>query len=211
MSKGKGNKLFDFSRKAAPQRLKICLAIPCGGTVRIETLLSVVGILSNTPHDIYFAYKESSYIEWNRSELIRTAIKQGCSKLFFLDADIMVEQDVINKLLAHNKPIIGAAYNNRALPLFSNVKIADESGKFIAAPELPKEPFKCAGVPTGCMLIDIPTVQKIPQPWFDLTYFEDGSLNLGEDIYFCQKAIEHGFEVWCDPTIQIGHIGTFVY
>lgn len=202
-----------FQKQVQPRRLKICLAIPCTGTVRIETLLSVVAILTNTPHDIYVAYKESSYIEWNRAELIRTAIAQGCSKLFFLDSDIVVEGQVINKLLAQNKPVIGAAYNNRGLPLRTNVKMVDEQGEFIDDSnwQLPKQPFKCAGVPTGCMLIDIPTIQKLPPPWFDLTYFENGNLKLGEDIYFCQKLIEHGYEIWCDPTIQIGHIGTFTY
>lgn len=200
-----------FARVTQPRRLKICLAIPCTGTVRIETLLSVVAILNSTPHDIYFAYRESAYIEWNRTQLIKTAIEQKCSKLLFLDSDIIVEGNVINKLLAHNKLIIGAAYNHRSFPLHSNVKIKDETGKFITTSELPKELFKCAGVPTGCMLIDIPTVQKLPHPWFDLTYYEDGSLDLGEDIYFCQKLIEHGGEIWCDPTIEIGHIGTFVY
>lgn len=194
-----------------PRRMKICLAIPCVGTVRIETLLSVVAILNSTPHDIYVAWREGAYIEQNRTSLIKTGIAQGCEKLLFLDSDIMVEGNVINKLLAHNKPFIGANYNHRSLPLRSNVKFTNEAGEFIAVPELPKELFKCAGVPTGCMLIDLQAVQTIPHPWFDLTYFEDGSLNIGEDIYFCQKLIEHGYEIWCDPTIQIGHIGTFVY
>lgn len=200
-----------FARVTQPRRMKICLAIPCVGTVRIETLLSVVAILNSTPHDVFVAYREGAYIEQNRTRLIQTAIESKCEKLLFLDSDIMVEGQVINKLLARNKPIVGAAYNHRSFPLRSNVKIADETGKLINYPELPKELFKCAGVPTGCLLIDIPTVRKLPHPWFDLTYFEDGSLELGEDIYFCRKLQEHGVEIWCDPTIEIGHVGTFVY
>lgn len=201
-----------FQKQVQPIRHKICLAIPCVGTVRIETLMSVVAMLNQTRHDIYFAYREGAYIEQNRARLIQIAVEQGCDKLFFLDSDIVVEGDVINKLLAHNKPVIGAAYNNRSLPLYSNVKIADETGKLINYPELPKELFKCAAVPTGAMLIDLPTVTKLSQPWFDLTYFEDGTLNLGEDVYFCMKLTQElGVEIWCDPTIQIGHIGTFTY
>jgi hypothetical protein len=173
--------------------------------------MSVVSILNSTPHDIYFAQREGAYIEQNRTRLIQMAIEQRCDKLFFLDSDIIVEGNVVNKLLAHNKPFIGAAYNMRSFPLYSNVKFTDDEGKFIAVPDLPKELFKCAGVPTGAMLIDIPTVQKIPHPWFDLTHDENGNLVLGEDIYFCQKAIKLGYEIWCDPTIQIGHIGTYVY
>jgi GT2 family glycosyltransferase len=199
-----------FPKVTQPRRLKICLGIPCVGTVRIETLLSVVAILNSTPHDIYVAWREGAYIEQNRTRLIQTAIEQKCEKLFFLDSDIMVEPNVINKLLAHNKPFIAANYNHRSFPLRSNVKFM-ENGEFIAVPELPHELFKCAAVPTGAMLIDIPTVQKIPHPWFDLEYFEDGSLRIGEDVYFCLKAIEHGYEIWCDPLIEIGHIGTFTY
>ena len=202
-----------FERKTTPRRMKICMGIPCMGTVRVETLLSIIGILNATPHDFYVDYRTGCYIEQNRTELIKTAIKEGCEKLFFIDADMTVEPDVVNKLLALNKPVVGAAYNGRKLPLYSNVKIADDNGVVIDvdAKDIPKVPFQCFGVPTGCMLLDIATVQKIPQPWFDLTYFDDGSLNLGEDIYFCKKLGEAGIEVWCDPTVQIGHIGTFVY
>src|SRR4026209_1430653 len=156
-----------FQKAAQPRRMKICLAIPCTGTVRIETMLSVVAILNSTPHDIYVAYREGAYIEQNRTNLIKTAIAQNCEQLFFLDSDIAVEGNVINKLLAHNKPFIAANYNHRSLPLRSNVKFM-ENGEFIAVPELPRELFKCAAVPTGAMLIDIPTVQKLPHPWFDL-------------------------------------------
>lgn len=211
MAKGFQNP-FNKAPKIAPIRHKICLAIPCVGTVRIETLMSVVGMMAQTPHDIYFAYREGAYIEQNRARLIQIAVEQGCDKLFFLDSDIVCEPQTINKLLASGKNFIGAAYNNRSLPLFSNVKMADETGKLIAMEKLPKGVFKCAGVPTGAMLIDIPTTLKLSHPWFDLTYKEDGSLELGEDIYFCQKLQQElGEEIWCDSTIQIGHIGTFTY
>lgn len=196
-----------------PRRLKICLGIPHVGTVRIETAISMVDIITQTTpyHDVYLAQREGAYIEQNRTRLIQMAIEQSCDKLFFLDSDILVEGNVINKLLAHNKPIIGAAYNMRSFPLYSNVKFTDEQGKFIAVPEIPKELFQCAGVPTGAMLIDIPTVQKLPHPWFDLINDENGNLVIGEDIYFCQKLIQQGEEIWCDPTIQIKHIGAFGY
>ena len=206
------NSVKNFNKKVTPRTIKICLAIPCMGTVRIETLLSVVGMLTTTNNAVFYvAYRTGCYIEQNRTELIKTAVRENCDKLFFLDSDIMVESNVINKLLSHNKPVIGAAYNNRSFPLYSNVKIADETGKRIAVPELPKEVFKTAGMPTGCLLVDIPTVLKVPEPWFDLEYHEDGSLKTGEDIYFCDRLIENGIDIWCDPTIQVGHVGTYVY
>lgn len=203
-----------FQPQVSPRRLKICLAIPCTGTVRVETLLSVVAILQATPHDFYVDYRTGCYVQDNRAKMARTAIEQKCDKLFFLDADMVVENQVVNKLLASGKQVIGAAYNMRnVLPLMSNVKFANEIGETITmeADKIPKVPFETFGVPTGAMLIDVEVFKTLPQPWFDLTWFEDGSLNFGEDIYFCNKLKENGVPVWCDPTIQIGHIGTYTY
>jgi hypothetical protein len=202
-----------MSKRVTPRRLNICLAIPTSsGTLRVETFLSVVGILNATPHNFYVEQRTGCYIEENRTELIKNAIREGCEKIFFLDADMVVEHNVVNKLLALDKPVVGADYHMRGLPLVSNVKIAKD-GKIISveAKDIPKEPFQAYGVPTGCMLIDIAIVKTLPQPWFDLTWKEDGSLNHGEDIFFCKLLHDHGIEVWCDPTIEIGHIGTYVY
>jgi hypothetical protein len=30
----------------------------------------------------------------------------------------------------------------------------------------------------------------------------------GEDILFCDRARSHGFEIWIDPMIKLGHFGT---
>ena len=105
MSKGKGF----FQRTIQPRRLKICLAIPCNGYLRIETHLSVVGILANTPHDFYSAYRTSCYVPENRWNLAQTAIREKCDKLFFVDADMNIEVHALNKLLALIKPFVCAA------------------------------------------------------------------------------------------------------
>ena len=31
--------------------------------------------------------------------------------------------------------------------------------------------------------------------------------NLGEDLAFCKRADELGFEIWCEPFVRVGHIG----
>jgi len=34
---------------------------------------------------------------------------------------------------------------------------------------------------------------------------------LGEDVYFFRKAKKAGFNVYCDFSIKIGHIGDYIY
>jgi hypothetical protein len=34
---------------------------------------------------------------------------------------------------------------------------------------------------------------------------------VGEDYLFCDRAREAGYQVWVDPTIKLGHMGTIEY
>ena len=34
---------------------------------------------------------------------------------------------------------------------------------------------------------------------------------VGEDYLFCDRARDAGFQVWVDPTIKLGHMGTIEY
>jgi hypothetical protein len=44
---------------------------------------------------------------------------------------------------------------------------------------------------------------------FDFKVTEEGYM--GEDFLFCDRAREHGYEVWVDPTIKLGHMGVQEY
>jgi hypothetical protein len=44
---------------------------------------------------------------------------------------------------------------------------------------------------------------------FDFMMAEEGYI--GEDFLFCDRAREHGFEVWVDPSITLGHMGIQEY
>jgi hypothetical protein len=53
---------------------------------------------------------------------------------------------------------------------------------------------------------------KIDQPYF--FYKEPKSKEddgMGEDVWFCEKVNEAGMEVWCDPTVEVSHVGEYIY
>ena len=39
----------------------------------------------------------------------------------------------------------------------------------------------------------------------------EGNIYLSEDWAFCQRAKDAGFKVWLDPSIRLGHIGSYMY
>jgi hypothetical protein len=74
-----------------------------------------------------------------------------------------------------------------------------------------KELFECRAVGTGIMLIKTSIFLKIPRPWFKMRTARTGMTLEGEDWYFCKKARKAGFSVWCDPTLECGHIGETIF
>jgi hypothetical protein len=62
------------------------------------------------------------------------------------------------------------------------------------------------------MMIKASIFAKLEEPYF---YFEQLPNNkiLGEDIYFCIKAKDAGFDTWVDHDLSMGikHIGQYTY
>jgi hypothetical protein len=57
----------------------------------------------------------------------------------------------------------------------------------------------------GCILYKTEVFENIEPPWFEFTETEDGR-PMGEDITFCKKLKEAGYEIFVDTSIVIGHI-----
>jgi len=62
----------------------------------------------------------------------------------------------------------------------------------------------------GCMLIKKSVFEKLEEPYFQYTPRSKTSLQKGEDYYFCEKAKDAGFKIFCDTSVICGHIGTIV-
>ena len=125
-----------------------------------------------------------------------------------VDDDMIFPSDTLERLLAHKKDIVGVAYKPRNDKKDTHIPLdkvhADN-------PDLPKELFECEAVGTGIMLINAKILYDIKQPFFFFESHETGFTIQGEDWMFCKKAKEAGFKVWCDPSIDIGHLGFKIF
>ncbi|MDP6460053.1 MAG: hypothetical protein QF829_04605, partial [Candidatus Hydrothermarchaeota archaeon] len=63
--------------------------------------------------------------------------------------------------------------------------------------------FRVDAVGMGCCLIKAEVFRSIAQPWF----VYDVKRNRGEDIYFCEKVKEAGYDIWVDPEVLPVHLG----
>lgn len=163
------------------------------------------------PHDLHLSIQRGPYLALAREACLVEAIAAKSDYLVFIDTDIAFQVDALPRLLAHGKDVIGGAYNEKRLPPVSTVKLDDGSGKiFKGMKVLPSEPFQCIAVATGFMAVNIARLMTcMAPPCF--TYAFDGKDFMGEDVQFCLRARAAGLEVWCDPTIELKHIGRWAY
>lgn len=191
---------------------KVLVGIPNTGSIRIETMTSLVYALQNTPVQYSFHTPISCYVHMNREEVVKMAIKTGADYILFVDTDMKFDATAISKLLDMNVDIACGHYHQRKFPPTSVVIQLDPP-----LDKLPEKPIKVRAAGTGFMLIKIGVFQRMKQPWF---FFEPELLNdkfeveqkaVGEDVYFCDKARACGFDIWLEPNVHIGHIGEAVY
>jgi hypothetical protein len=196
---------------------KLCVGIPNQGSIKAETVYCLFGALFSTVLKtgcgLHLVMPSGGFADEARRECAQEALDVGASHLMFIDSDMVFPEDGILTLASRNKRIIGANYNLRKLPLRSTVKISDREGNLIEVPgeQIPKQPFKCYAVATGFMLVQVSVFKELPKPWFYYEYSEGKDATTGEDVGFCKKVREKGIDIWCDPTIEVKHIGDYAY
>lgn len=186
--------------------VNVIIGVPCSDAEAMKAMtaqaiggaiIGAKGLVSD------LVMRRSCDIVSNRTFLVNKAIQAGASHLLFVDCDMVFPYDVIPKLLAHKKPIIGVQYNKREFPLKGVQEPLGEASE--------TELYKAKHAGTGLLLIDLSIFEKIKGPWFNFGRDSQGELVLGEDVWFCNTARDAGFDTWIDPTIKVGHLGEYTY
>lgn len=180
----------------------ICLGVPCGDRVHTPFMFSVWGIGRQYPGKQGFIMHHSSMITSARSLLAEAAESLGADYLLFLDSDMTFPQDTPQRLLAHNKDIVGATYVRRGPPYDLLGHAVDE--KTAASTGL----IEMTHLPTGCLLIKMSVFKDFVAPYFRFRFDEEKKFTHGEDFVFSEDARAKGYKLWCDMdlTRDIGHL-----
>ena len=194
----------------------IVIAIPHTGTLPTDVAMSLMN-LQTGPYRLQFAPLKSSILFISREYLTISALQGGADYILFLDSDQIVPQDLLLKMgnwMDQGIDILTTLIFRKDYPyqpcVFSS-SVLLENGQVslkyydIANTDLTK-PFYVENCGLGCAMISRKVFETIPQPWFLPSPYT------GEDITFLHKATQnYGFKILCDPTIEIGHMGTKNY
>ena len=169
-----------------------------------------------------------SVVSRARNLLAQDMLESNCDYLMFIDSDINFEPDDIFRLMAWGadpkKGIVAGVPRTR-----SEVKTYIATLDYDENNELTMNGMglvRAKRVATAFMLVrrDVfETLDAAHPEWryedtrsnrsipcmFDFMKTDEGYI--GEDYLFCDRAREHGFEVWIDPAIKLGHMGVQEY
>lgn len=146
---------------------------------------------------------------WKARDGIATvAMNKGVDYLFFWDDDQIPDRDILVKMVALDKDIVGCPIPSRRGEKWLAVH-DEKGGKLVSVRGI----GQVGGIGMANTLIKTSVLKRMYKEWKQLFYFlveenDEGVVTeYSEDLTFCKKARELGFEVWCDATIKSIHIG----
>lgn len=148
-----------------------------------------------------------------RNTIVQQALDDGVEWLFFLDYDVAPPPNALVKLLKLNVDIAAGVYHSKSVPSWPLIQV--KGWKYAFEDYEYGDLIKAEGVGMGCTLIKMDVFRKIEKecgkPWFKTVpgYSTNSSEilpQLTEDIYFCQKAHQCGYDIIVDTAVQCGHV-----
>lgn len=191
---------------------KLMIAIPTTQYCCLETYASIYRqkIPNGMSAEIHFTkfYGVAEARNW----LVKQAIEQKFDYILFIDSDIVLpDEDTIEKLIAHNLPIVGGWYIKKVPgQRIPEVFVPNKDGNLVNATEMSENQLmKVGALGFGCVLINTGILRVMEYPYFTYEMTKDNICS--EDIIFCQKLTAKGIDIFVDTSIYCGHIGEVVF
>jgi choline kinase len=187
-----------------------------------QSALNTKEVLNNCKfhHDFLITTNES-LIQRARNTSVATFLKTDFERLLFIDADIEFSVNDIESLWNLDVDVAVAAYSmkrpDKPLSAWEDGKLVEIEGR--------TEPFEVDYAGTGFMMIKRKVFEDLQKAhpeldheegkvgrchaWFDCPIWNDTQMS--EDYNFCRKFRDLGGKITLDPTIRLGHWGSFRY
>ncbi len=137
------------------------------------------------------------------------ALGQGYKHMLHLETDVMPERDVIERLLAHKKAVVGALYyrdEGKSRKLMVQRHIYRAHNNIFSDNLAPGDDVcfidgtlkKVSHVGLGCVMIDVRVLQAIP-------FRSQNGIDKSADTYFAEDLFRSGIKIWADTSLICEH------
>ena len=162
-------------------------------------------------------------VEHAKQMMYKKFLETDCTHYFAVDADIFFFYEGISPidiLVNLNKEIVGGIYVYKKLPCLPAHRpldlqeIYEKEGKFPNDYKfvIPKELHEVRWLAGGCQMIKREVIEKLMKenlvPNLPMVYKNE---YVSEDFSFCERARQIGYKIYAEPSIKLGHQGTYLY
>lgn len=129
-------------------------------------------------------------------------------KILWIDSDITFNPEDALTLIESDKDIISGAYLLGSGEVTIYPKMLEAGYTYQQVKEM-TEPVQVDGCGFGFVAVKSGVFESLTRPWFQAATIqtEDG-FNLpimGEDLSWCKRVKDQGFEIWFDPSVRVTH------
>jgi hypothetical protein len=136
-----------------------------------------------------------------------------------VDDDMTFPPDTLVRMLEHDKGFLCCNAYRKVPPFAPIAQIWDKEDERFYTIHVDPEKGQLRRISTcgtGLVMFNMETFNRIKFPWFEFAYaldddksnpqYIEGHVLIGEDTNFCFKAAEAGVKLYCDFSIEVGHI-----
>lgn len=207
---------------------KIVVATPAVGSPSWAYVDSLLGLQS--PTGMYFTKRTNDLaVDIARNYLAREALDNDAEWILWVDTDAYLHPQTLIRLMDWGEPIVGALAFSASKPttptvykgwaseteciidlenveqwLLAHPALHNTNGPAIIDPRPADSLYPVDVTGAHCLLTNRIVFETIPFPWFQCN--AKAGRGRGEDLYFCRKAAEHGFQVHVDMSVMAGHM-----
>ena len=193
--------------------MKVFIAVPSMDT--IPALFAQSLALLQRDCEVQIGWEVGSLVYHARNNLARQALKTDADYVLWLDSDMVFAPDTLIRMLKVCKDndidFLTAVCFRRKPPytpcLFDRLEKVDKGASYTALMSVPEGLFKVGGCGFAGVLMSSDVLLSVQSKFGRMFDPMDG---FGEDVSFCWRARQCGYDIWCDSAIEFGHVGNCI-
>lgn len=186
--------------------MRLMIAVPTNDYVHADFMKSLVNLTAELNRQ-RIAYKveivAGTLVYIARNKLACKAVNEGFTHVLWLDSDMVFHEKIVEDLMDNGKEMVCGAFVSRRPPYGACIYSSIERNKIEKVKDFGLTPFRVDGCGFACVLTTVELLQAVLQKYG--TTFQPTDY-YGEDLAFCWRVKSIGREIWCDPTVRVGHI-----
>jgi hypothetical protein len=204
----KGQEEYAEDKPLIIRPLPICWGIPMDETMYSKFFTMFFRHGHIMPWD-GIATTESTYLPSARNDIHNRFLKSGYPYLMMLDSDVLIAENMVERLLGHNKPIVGGWYASKNRPgsytphpiVYDYIKTTDEGEIHWLHKEKPGVGLEQVdGMGAGCWLMKREVAEALGETPYDMG-------GATEDLKISKKLLDLGIPMFVDWDIHCPHLG----